>query len=67
MYEGYQAYPLADGDTNENVIGNTAIGHGSNTTTLGNASVTDTYLAGTVHGTSFTGNAANITALRTAC
>ena len=27
----------------------------SNTTTLGNASVTDTYLAGTVHGTSFTG------------
>ena len=62
VYEGFQAYPLANGDTNENVIGNTAIGHGSNTTTLGNASVTDTYLAGTVHGTSFTGNAANITA-----
>ena len=61
VYEGFQAYPLANGDTNENVIGNAAIGHGSNTTTLGNASVTDTYLAGTVHGTSFTGNAATAT------
>ncbi len=61
VYEGFQAYPLASGDTNENVIGNTAIGHGSNTTTLGNASITDTYLAGTVHGTSFTGNAATLT------
>ena len=49
MYEGFQAYPLANGDTNENVIGNGAIGHGSNTTTLGNASVTDTYIAGTAH------------------
>jgi hypothetical protein len=62
VYEGFQAYPLASGDTNENVIGNTAIGHGSNTTTLGNSSITDTYLAGIVHGTSFTGTAANITA-----
>ncbi len=61
MYEGFQAYPLANGDTNENVIGNGAIGHGSNTTTLGNTSITDTYLAGTVHGTSFTGNAATAT------
>ncbi len=51
VYEGYQAYPLANGDTNENVIGNAAIGHGSNTTTIGNSSVTDTYLAGMVHAT----------------
>ena len=49
VYEGFQAYPLASGDTNENVIGNTAIGHGSNTTTLGNASITDTYIAGSAH------------------
>ena len=49
VYEGFQAYPLADGDTNENVIGNTAIGHGSNTTTLGNTSITDTYIAGSAH------------------
>ena len=52
VYEGFQAYPLASGDTNENVIGNAAIGHGSNTTTLGNASITDTYLQGTTHSTS---------------
>jgi hypothetical protein len=56
VYEGFQAYPLASGDTNENVIGNTAIGHGSNTTTLGNSSVTDTYIAGTVHGAIFKGS-----------
>ena len=49
VYEGFQAYPLAYGDTNENVIGNTAIGHGSNTTTLGNTSITDTYIAGSAH------------------
>ena len=55
VYEGYQAYPLASGDTNENVIGNTAIGHGSNTTTLGNASITDTYIAGSAHITSLSG------------
>jgi hypothetical protein len=46
VYEGYQAYPLASGDTNENVIGNTAIGHGSNTTTLGAPSVTGFYVPG---------------------
>jgi hypothetical protein len=49
VYEGYQAYPLASGDTNENVIGNTAIGHGSNTTTLGNSSTIGTWKFGTQH------------------
>jgi len=49
VYVGFGAYPLANGDTNENVIGNTAIGYGSNTSTLGNASITDTYLRGNVH------------------
>ena len=49
MYEGFQAYPLASGDTNENVIGNTAIGHGSNTTTLGNTSTTGVYLNGALY------------------
>ena len=49
MYEGFQAYPLADGDTNENVIGNAAIGHGSNTTTLGNSATVGTWLNGTQH------------------
>jgi hypothetical protein len=49
VYEGYQAYPLANGDTNENVIGLTAIGHGSNTTTLGNSSTIGTWKFGTQH------------------
>jgi len=44
LYLGYDAYALASGDTNEAVIGNTAVGAGSNTTVIGNASVTDTYL-----------------------
>jgi hypothetical protein len=61
-YIGASTYAFADGDTNENVIGNAATGNGSNTTTLGNSSITDTYLQGIVHGTSFTGTAANITA-----
>ena len=49
VYEGFRAYPLASGDTNENVIGNTAIGHGSNTTTLGNTSTTGVYLNGALY------------------
>ena len=49
VYEGFQAYPLASGDTNENVIGNNAIGHGSNTNTLGNTATIGTWLNGTQH------------------
>jgi hypothetical protein len=49
LYLGYNAYPLADNDTNETVIGPSAVGNGSNTTTLGNASVTKTIIpAGSV-------------------
>ncbi len=36
-YLGYQAYPLANGDTNETVIGYNAVGNGSNTVTLGSS------------------------------
>ena len=39
-YLGYQAYAQTNGDTNETVIGYGSIGLGSNTTVLGNASVT---------------------------
>jgi hypothetical protein len=39
----------ASGDTNENVIGNGAVGNGSNTTTLGNTATVDTWLNGTQH------------------
>jgi hypothetical protein len=46
VYLGANTEAKANGDTNENVIGNGAVGNGSNTTTLGNSSVTATYLAG---------------------
>lgn len=49
VYLGYGAYALASGDTNENVLGNTAIGHGSNTSTLGNTATIGTWLNGTQH------------------
>jgi len=43
---GYATEPLANGDSNETVIGSQAIGNGSNTATIGNSSVTATYLGG---------------------
>ncbi len=46
---GYDTRPLADEGLNEIVIGTSAIGNGSNTTTIGGASTTDTYLKGNVH------------------
>jgi hypothetical protein len=49
VYDGNNAYPLANGDTNETVIGDAAIGHGSNTTTLGNTTTVGTWLNGTQH------------------
>ena len=50
---GYDARPLVSGGTDEVVIGMRAIGHGSNTVTLGNSSNTKTYLTGDL---SLTGN-----------
>jgi hypothetical protein len=50
---GYDARPLASGGTDEVVIGMRAIGHGSNTVTLGNSSNTKTFLTGDL---SLTGN-----------
>ena len=43
-YIGYNAYPLASGDTNETVIGNGAVGSGSNTVTLGGTGTTGTII-----------------------
>ena len=43
---GYDARPLVSGGTDEVVIGMRAIGHGSNTVTLGNSSNTKTYITG---------------------
>jgi hypothetical protein len=49
VFVGYQTMALANGGTNENVFGYEAIGNGSNTVTLGNDSITDTYLKGIAH------------------
>jgi hypothetical protein len=43
-YLGYLTMASANGNTNENVFGNSAIGNGSNTTTIGNTSITATYV-----------------------
>jgi len=45
LYLGNSAYPLTDGDTNETVIGYSAVGNGSNSTTIGNSSVTKTIIS----------------------
>ncbi len=48
VYVGYDTRASADGNTNEIVIGYQARGNGSNTVTIGNTDVTDTYLFGNV-------------------
>ena len=47
VYFGFDTRSLASGDTNEIVIGATAVGNGSNTATLGNTSVTGWYMGAT--------------------
>ena len=46
IYIGTNTRSSANGNTNEIVIGTTAIGQGSNTVTLGNSSITKTFLRG---------------------
>ena len=48
LYLGYNTMALADGDTNEIVIGTSATGIGSNTVTLGNDSIITTALKGNI-------------------
>ncbi|KKP56941.1 MAG: hypothetical protein UR51_C0026G0011, partial [Candidatus Moranbacteria bacterium GW2011_GWF1_34_10] len=48
VYLGYNTMALADGDTNEIVIGASATGVGSNSVVLGNDSITKTILKGNV-------------------
>lgn len=53
VYIGNDTRSSANGNTNEIVIGHNAIGQGSNSVTLGNSSITQTLLRGTVTGGSF--------------
>jgi len=48
LFIGYDTRPQADGQTNQIVIGYGATGNGSNSVTLGNNSITRTYLKGSV-------------------
>ncbi|MFA6536564.1 MAG: hypothetical protein WCT25_04020, partial [Candidatus Paceibacterota bacterium] len=48
VFIGYNSMALSAGDTNEIVIGSSAIGNGSNSVTLGNTSITNTILQGSV-------------------
>jgi hypothetical protein len=48
VYLGYAAYASQSDTQNEIVIGANNVGHGSNTVTLGNSSITRTILRGTV-------------------
>jgi hypothetical protein len=53
VYLGDDTRASANGNSNEIVIGHTAIGQGSNSVTLGNSSITQTLLRGAVTGGSF--------------
>jgi hypothetical protein len=53
IFIGEDTRASAAGNTNEIVIGHNAIGQGSNSVTLGNSSITQTLLRGTVTGGSF--------------
>jgi len=46
VFIGQQAYPRADSQQNQIVIGNTAVGLGSNTTVIGNSSITANFVYG---------------------
>jgi len=48
VYLGDDTRASANGNSNEIVIGHTAVGQGSNTVTLGNSSITKTFLRGSV-------------------
>jgi hypothetical protein len=46
LFLGFDAIPFESGGTNEIVIGANAIGRGSNTATIGDTLITETYLSG---------------------
>jgi|GEM_PF-6541038 len=54
VFFGFETKPLGNSETNQIVIGHTAIGAGSNTVTLGNTAITNTILRGAVSFAQFT-------------
>jgi hypothetical protein len=53
IYIGRDTKALADGQSNQIVIGYNAVGNGSNTATIGNSSITANYFTGSVNAGSF--------------
>jgi hypothetical protein len=53
LFIGNGTRPLLNNAGNEIVIGDSTIGNGSNTVTLGNTNITDSYLNGNVHSDAF--------------
>jgi hypothetical protein len=53
IFIGHSAYPLANAQTNQIVIGHATVGNGSNTVTIGNSSITANYFRGSINGGSF--------------
>ena len=53
IYLGASSGASANGNDNEIIIGTGQYGHGSNTATWGNTSITDHYFTGVLHGGSF--------------
>jgi hypothetical protein len=60
IFIGANTRALNDNETNQIVIGDTAVGAGSNTATLGNTSITTTRLRGAVQGGSFVKDAGTV-------
>jgi hypothetical protein len=53
VFIGRDSKANADGQTNQIVIGQNAVGNGSNTVTIGNTSITANYFTGSINGGSF--------------
>ena len=60
IFIGFDTRALGDNQTNQIVIGHTAIGAGSNTVTLGNASIVKTVLRGTLNAADLPTSAAGL-------
>ncbi len=59
IFIGVDTRPLGTTQTNQIVIGDAAVGNGSNTVTIGNSSITDNYFSGNVQSASFKVSALN--------
>lgn len=63
IFIGYRTSPLNDDETNQIVIGDDAIGAGSNKTVIGNSSVTDTYFGSSTGASKLWASALNLSSL----